>query len=331
MIFDSRYDSDRARECRTAINRQLTNDLDRCLVAASKPLAVEVQAATETVRRVVVEERVCPELFLWQQALLQAIREPNVASAKTCLEALRDVAAPSQADDAAISLRSITRGTAMTRALEEISLQELFTDGVLTKPGLTVAEIRFEEAEEDRFRKWVDEAFELAALASPEISAEVRTLISEVQYYDGPGPSLSSTRTFGTVFMALPPEDYTPVHYVLEHLTHEASHHMLFAMMAVDPLIAEDSDEARFMSPVRPDPRPLYGIFHQAFVVARLVALWRALLEEGEGWALDKLRFDTGRFDGTIPVLDQHATLTEAGQALLDSCRSTVAENRPKD
>jgi len=55
----------------------------------------------------------------------------------------------------------------------------------------------------------------------------------------------------------------------LEVLLHEASHVLLYAIVGSDGLSANDP-EALFASPLRPDPRPMEGIFHAAFVTARV-------------------------------------------------------------
>ncbi len=57
--------------------------------------------------------------------------------------------------------------------------------------------------------------------------------------------------------------------YFLDHITHETSHLVLHTLMNVDPLITNGHAQ-RFDAPIRPDPRPLYGIYHATFVLSRI-------------------------------------------------------------
>ncbi|WP_405059115.1 HEXXH motif-containing putative peptide modification protein [Kribbella sp. NBC_01505] len=327
LEFSGGYSAENARSARGHINRQLLSDLRRCAQVARRSLPRQSNALLVQLERLSAEVRLPPLLFLWQQALLAALREQSIAAVTRALDALAAVVAAGPEAPQDLRLESIVPGAPMTAALEEISLQELFADGEPIREGLVVHEIKFEPAAGAGFTVWVDEAIVLADEASSEIAAEVRELVTEVQFYRGPGPSLSSSRTFGTIFMALPDGTYDPVHYVLEHLMHEASHHQLFALMAADPMLLNPDGE-RYYSPIRSDPRPLYGIYHQAFVLSRLVYLWDLLADRGHRWAKERTNYDRGQFRSADAVLREHGRFTDAGRRVPDSCRDLVESTR---
>ena len=53
-------------------------------------------------------------------------------------------------------------------------------------------------------------------------------------------------------------------------LVHEQAHNVLFALSPMEGVV-ENGEEERFSSPLRYDARPLEGIFHATFVLARMV------------------------------------------------------------
>src|SRR5206468_121331 len=61
-----------------------------------------------------------------------------------------------------------------------------------------------------------------------------------------------------------------PVPYYLEHIVHECAHQHLFALQLIDPVVLNDKNEL-FDAPIRLQKRPMDGIFHACFVLARMV------------------------------------------------------------
>jgi hypothetical protein len=59
-------------------------------------------------------------------------------------------------------------------------------------------------------------------------------------------------------------------------------------------------------------------------VLARLVYLWRLLVTKGETWAAVRLRNDEECFAAASAVIAEHASLTEPGRLVIDSCQRLV-------
>ncbi|WGW03642.1 aKG-HExxH-type peptide beta-hydroxylase [Tropicibacter oceani] len=129
-----------------------------------------------------------------------------------------------------------------------------------------------------------------------------------------------------------PANSATPLALALT-LVHESSHLKLFHAYLEDEIVLNDP-EARFTSPLRREGRPMNGIYHATYVLARMLAFLSdldgskpALAALGPGAAeqvradLDHLRagFDAGR-----DVIRAHGVLTAKGQRIMDEASSTV-------
>ena len=119
----------------------------------------------------------------------------------------------------------------------------------------------------------------------------------------------------GTVFI----EPRNNAILVIEALVHESAHLRFFLAEAEEPLV-DPGCTATFTSPLRPEPRPLRGIFLAYHALAFMCAIYadmRPRLRSDEmGRELALLR---GKRDEALAVLTgQRAHLTRAGRSLLD-------------
>lgn len=112
--------------------------------------------------------------------------------------------------------------------------------------------------------------------------------------------------------------------YFLDHVTHETSHLVLHTLMNIDPLITNGHAE-RFDAPIRPDPRPLYGIYHATFVLSRITrVLARLARRDPRPPILASRDRQHARFCKGAATITSHADLTPLGKQVLDSCRELV-------
>ena len=118
----------------------------------------------------------------------------------------------------------------------------------------------------------------------------------------------------------------------IEAVVHEVAHLYLYLLQLRDPLLTNGA-EAGFGSPFRPDPRPLSGIYHAMFVLARTIRCLRILSKSNE--LLSDLPERASRkllnvseleanFDTVVSVLLEHANLTSRGAQLMQFCRVAV-------
>jgi HEXXH motif-containing protein len=158
----------------------------------------------------------------------------------------------------------------------------------------------------------------------PELAQEIRSLVREIVLVtdaEGNEPrSFDGASTFylwGAVLLNV--GDSTRLD-LAQQIAHEAAHLLLFGLMMGQPLTENDLEE-RHTSPLRQDPRPMEGVVHAAYVLARMsYALERLLdsgllsLDEQEKARLD-LATHRGLFFDTLPVIMRHARLKPGGDS----------------
>lgn len=184
-------------------------------------------------------------------------------------------------------------------------------------------------------RRRIDEAFALLDAGNPALGAEIRGLVREIVLAVGPsGPGAvvfdgaSSFMLWGAVVLNAASHE-TPL-AMLQALAHESGHNLLFGLAADGPLV-ENPDDERYASPLRADPRPLDGIFHATFVLARMHQALARLRDAGvlAGADLEEadaaLAWCSRLFADGLGTVERHARLTPMGAAVLAGARDYMA------
>ncbi len=168
----------------------------------------------------------------------------------------------------------------------------------------------------------VSSALRLLDEGVPELAEEIRGLVREIVLVTD--AKSSETRSFdgastfylwGAVLLNV--EDVTRLD-LAQQIAHEAAHLLLFGLMMGQPLTANGLED-RYLSPRRQDPRPMEGVVHAAYVLARMsYALERLLgagtlsVDEQEKARLD-LATHRNLFFDTLPVILRHARFKPGG------------------
>lgn len=120
----------------------------------------------------------------------------------------------------------------------------------------------------------------------------------------------------------------------LETLVHEAAHLYLYCLWSIDPIITADGGRL-YRSPLRSEPRPLSGIFHAMFVLARIIRSLSRFAQDPR-YAADVSTMSTAynnarnsaplrqKFEDAFAVVAENAELSPLGARLLDGCRAMV-------
>lgn len=125
--------------------------------------------------------------------------------------------------------------------------------------------------------EWVttlDAARALIRLTLPDLAEEHRGLLAEVVPVGGPmevSLSASYQEAIGVAYVSLHPNPLK----LAEALIHEVQHNKLNLVRHMDDVL-EDGD-TRYASPVRPDPRPLWGVLLAAHAFLPVAELFAAL------------------------------------------------------
>jgi HEXXH motif-containing protein len=114
---------------------------------------------------------------------------------------------------------------------------------------------------------------------------------------------------------------------IAEALVHEAAHALLFGFGMGKPLVTNKTDEL-YTSPIRNDPRPMDGVIHATYVLARMHYAGLCLLEsnlltyEEEQVAREEQERHMHYYARGAAVIETHARWTEVGEAALNSARA---------
>lgn len=163
---------------------------------------------------------------------------------------------------------------------------------------------------------------------APEMGAEICALAREIVAAEpAADPPSGGIRNFdgATTFYLWGAVFVNPVQRtttdLAQTLAHETGHLLLFGMAEGRPLVENPADE-RYGSPLRRDPRPMEGIVHAAYVIARMHFFLDAALAAGvlppEGRAAaeaERARYTEAFFDA-LATIDRHARFTELGDAI---------------
>jgi hypothetical protein len=129
----------------------------------------------------------------------------------------------------------------------------------------------------------------------------------------------SHRTTFGEIFVATPhgPFGDDPLGYLIEHMVHESSHNLLFALMTADQLVLNSTSEV-FDAPLRKDKRPIYGIFHACFVISRMIYAFERLRGHVSLIHDDiNERHFIPRLQSGVDVLEKHGAFTPMGKKMV--------------
>lgn len=167
--------------------------------------------------------------------------------------------------------------------------------------------------------------------AMPELAGEVRAIVHEVVAVVGdPSQTMqfdggSHFQLWGALFLNA---DFHPSdRAIVEVVAHESAHSLLFGFCTEEPLVHNDDDQ-RFRSPLRRDARPMDGIFHATFVLARMhwamarLADCDALPGPVRDEAAESCEQDRRSFYDGYRVVAEHGQLSATGAALMDEAKA---------
>lgn len=185
------------------------------------------------------------------------------------------------------------------------------------------------------FATRLDAGLSLLELGMPDIHAEITTIIRAVLLAQAPAEAelefdgASHFELWGLVL--LNPRFHQTRLEVAEVLAHECGHSLLFGMMGKE-LLVHNPYEDKYPSPLRPDPRPMDGIFHATFVSARMALTMEGLAasgvltsEECEN-ALTAADRDRSNFASGDSVIKEHGRLTPTGLKIIENARQWISQ-----
>lgn len=249
--------------------------------------------------------------------LVEAVFRDDLPAAQILLDDLFCVRPAPEATWKLCTLSDATLGSGQAARFHRI---------ISDDPAITIRLSAYDDERLQAAKPVFDDAFRLIQAASPALAEELEVLLRDIVLVEGrtaqDAPAeIGGASTFylwGAAFISF---SWLPSRLALAAaLVHEAAHLLLFGFSFGKPLVLNGLDE-RFDSPLRDDQRPMEGIVHAAYVVARLALLMRELRERGVlsaqetasagAWAV-RYRQD---FAAALEIIKARARFTPIGEA----------------
>jgi hypothetical protein len=183
-----------------------------------------------------------------------------------------------------------------------------------------------------RVEGFITQARSLLQGADPELAAEIEQLNNQIilaisdENSDGiEFHGASSVYLWGALFINA--AYHQNLLQVLDTLIHETAHTLLFGLSIDGPLVNNPYGE-RHSSPLRYDPRPMDGIYHATFVLARMHYGLSRLLASGlldadsAHQAEEMLEHHAKCFVEGLDTIETSGQLTVIGEEILQSAKS---------
>lgn len=294
-----------------------------------RPISVERPEFQSTLARCVAHLRagpVRPALFALYSDLVEAIFSKDEAGFLSAMMGLTAVDAEASDAVRVVTLTDEDLGPGMAHRF----IRHLDDD-----PATPMALAPISSEERNTAKQRLAETCTLLDSAAPELAGEIRRLVRDIVFVvSKPRPGelvfdgASTFYLWGALFLNInrQPDRVS----MAESLAHESAHSLLLGYTLGASLVENDPSE-RFPSPLREDLRPMDGIVHATYVLARMhYCVERLLSSEAltktERTQLEaaKARRRTDYLDGLKTVVS-HARFTPLGGAIFAGAQNYMS------
>ena len=147
----------------------------------------------------------------------------------------------------------------------------------------------------------------------PSIMQETENFVNNICFFEGKTIiGFTDFENHGSIFMKYRLVKDNPIR-LAEEIVHEAGHTVLNTIMVKDKLILNTKDE-RYNSPLRQDLRPMFGLFHQLYVLSRLKKFYIAISNAHSLVAQKQLQKICAQQDLAFDIVSKNARFTTFGK-----------------
>jgi len=327
MDMSFRPDRQRARKLNFRMNSELGESLQHVCDQAQGELSYDRIALRTLVDHLLEGRNVPPATFAHYFELVKAIYADAREEAERRLKLLAETD---------LSERPLEITALGSPELEEATQIYFAKWSENMGPSLGFREPTGKIAQEFQVR--LSEGLDLVRQALPELHGEIEAIIHQIVIV-GSNPESkyqvdggSHFQLWGALFLNghFHPDRIA----VAEVLAHESAHSLLFSF-CTDEALTNNDEEMTYKSPLRPDPRPMDGIYHATFVSARMhwamteLAKFGGLTADERARALKCAEEDRLNFLSGYSVVEQHGDLTETGATLMANARDYIRRSSP--
>ncbi|WP_440993467.1 aKG-HExxH-type peptide beta-hydroxylase [Cysteiniphilum litorale] len=174
-------------------------------------------------------------------------------------------------------------------------------------------------SELEKQKKYVMEALSILKLSDTTHYHAITENLNAIKLFTGTVRAFSFQAIHGNIYIRCPEKSDDPTAYYLEHIVHECAHQHLFALQLIDPVVLNKSHEL-FPAPIRKQKRPMNGIFHACFVLARMMHCFRKLDGHLDAKTNDEfLNRIQGWFNSSYQTVKEHAKLSDKGKEIFST------------
>lgn len=296
---------------RKEYNNKLINSFLKLLDAISKGLKKDFSALILSLNEVKHAEKLKPEFHALYDSLLNSVKNKNI---ELILKNINKLESIIKNVTTLFSINTLSQNEWENEILEDLRKQNEDVTGNL--PELSAVE----KSQIELYLPYITNSINLIKEADSLFFNEYSHYVSEIKLFSSNLlVGMTDPRVYGTIFIATPPKNVDPEIYFCEHIIHETSHLHLYTLFALDPLILNDPEE-RFSAPIRPDPRPMYGIFHATFVLSRMVRIFKKIssMKDKEKY-LEFFELFHSQFKNGYETIKNHGKLTKFGKNIFES------------
>jgi HEXXH motif-containing protein len=309
--------ADRGEALDRRMRERLAGSLDYMFAAVGEALGLDVAACSDLTARIRSGPQ-SPHIFGAYYDLVIALERDE-------LDVVRELANEMVGQRSAAGTRIAAIDDRPANEEERYRRQFLANLDVEIPPSELMAE----------YRRRLDDAFSLLDAGYPEMASEIRALLRDIVVAAGPEDPKALTFDGASCYMLwgaimLNARGQKTVLDAVQALAHESGHNLLFGFSTDGPLV-ENADDELFSSPLRKDPRPMDGVFHATYVVARMHQTLSRLLDPG---VLDSAHAEAARADLALhrrnfeigdQVVREGGRLTAVGREVIEAAREYMA------
>ncbi|QTL40861.1 hypothetical protein HGO23_05795 [Xenorhabdus budapestensis] len=328
-IYDARPDAKRDIEIREQINERIINSLSYIFEQCNAS-NFNCKLAEEKTNNLNKKSKISGMIHVLHNRLLKAIEDDNDFLIKHILNCFNEL---DYIEQSPRTIGLFTSGYTQ-------SLHQLYYDtcdyGMINTYGYHFDGNTPSKKELEHSTHSMKKALNRMEEVDFDLFDELNSLITDIIIVNSPTMNAgSSLNTFGIIRMSQLRENQIWTRY-LENLAHEAGHNHLNMLFFIDPIIINE-DSGTYKSPLRREARPLSGIYHAMFVLARTMRILKKLTTHRDYDPILE-RVDTAynnannpasfeeKFNDCWSIILENAKLTELGKKLMNSTREMAFE-----
>lgn len=323
-LFEASPDEERAMMLRNEVNYRLLSGMEHLLEACDSA-KIGTSKQQELIYSCTSGSKLSGMLHMLHDRLLNAIKNGSKNDVKAIIATISEYSYNSQ-DVRVIYWHDTTYSA---------GIYDLYFDacnnGFMNTYGVNFDGEALNAIEIEHSKANAELALNRFNVATPNLYNEFNVFASDIMLIHSPTMNAaSSISSLGIIRMSQLREHQIWTRY-FENIVHEAAHQYLNNLWYLDPIILNEGEQS-YNSPLRKEKRPLSGIYHALFVLARTIRALKTLKQSDE--FDDKIDFfETAynnkgnnasfieKFEDCWQLIEKNAKLTEIGKKLMHSSR----------